>query len=146
MKKRILNGFFLKGSCTRCVMLNVLFCFFFHPRLSGNDEVTVLEVSWPDGSSLTRTLQPGEMNSVVDIAYPKEGERAVLANDTQVRRPDPQHELWTPVIFQSVSVNDLINVSKAPQFFSHCRWLSSCRSSFTTKYKLKVAVSDTDEY
>lgn len=72
---------------------------------SGNDEVTVLEVSWPDDSSLTRTLQPGEMNSVVEIAYPKEGERSVLANDTQVRRTDPRHELWTPVISQSASVN-----------------------------------------
>nr|XP_020482607.1 cartilage acidic protein 1-like [Labrus bergylta] len=49
----------------------------------GNDQVTVLEVSWPDGSSFTRTLQPGEMNSVVEVTYPKEGETAVLANDTQ---------------------------------------------------------------
>ncbi|XP_076584460.1 cartilage acidic protein 1a isoform X1 [Chaetodon auriga] len=49
----------------------------------GNDEVKVLEVSWPDGSSFTRTLQPGEMNSVVEVAYPQQGERAALANDTQ---------------------------------------------------------------
>nr|XP_046262645.1 cartilage acidic protein 1a [Scatophagus argus]XP_046262652.1 cartilage acidic protein 1a [Scatophagus argus] len=49
----------------------------------GNDEATVLEVSWPDGSSVTRPLQPGEMNSVVEVAYPKEGEMAVLTNDTQ---------------------------------------------------------------
>uniref|UniRef100_A0A3Q4C004 ASPIC/UnbV domain-containing protein n=1 Tax=Mola mola TaxID=94237 RepID=A0A3Q4C004_MOLML len=59
----------------------------------GNEEVTVLEVSWPDGTSLTRALQPGEMNSVVEVAYPKEGEAMVLANDTQVRRVDPRHEL-----------------------------------------------------
>uniref|UniRef100_A0A8C4H8D1 Cartilage acidic protein 1a n=1 Tax=Dicentrarchus labrax TaxID=13489 RepID=A0A8C4H8D1_DICLA len=52
----------------------------------GNDEVTVLEVSWPDGSSITRTLQSGEMNSVVEVAYPKEGETFLLANDTQVHR------------------------------------------------------------
>lgn len=49
----------------------------------GNDEVTVLEVSWPDGSSITRTLQPGELNSVVEVAYPTEGQTVVLANDTQ---------------------------------------------------------------
>ncbi|KAM9363855.1 cartilage acidic protein 1a [Symphorus nematophorus] len=49
----------------------------------GNDEVTVLEVFWPDGSTTTRSLQPGEMNSVVQVAYPKEGETAVLANGTQ---------------------------------------------------------------
>ncbi|KAI4832341.1 hypothetical protein KUCAC02_015312 [Chaenocephalus aceratus] len=49
----------------------------------GTDEVTVLEVSWPDGSSISRTLQPGEMNSVVEVAFPKEGEFSLLANDTQ---------------------------------------------------------------
>lgn len=49
----------------------------------GNDVVTVLEVSWPDSSSITRTLQPGEMNSVVEVAYPKEGELAAVPNDTQ---------------------------------------------------------------
>ncbi|XP_068177369.1 cartilage acidic protein 1a isoform X2 [Antennarius striatus] len=49
----------------------------------GDDEVTVMEVSWPDGTSLTRTLQPGEMNSVVEVAYPKEGDATVLSHDTQ---------------------------------------------------------------
>ncbi|XP_033959995.1 cartilage acidic protein 1a [Pseudochaenichthys georgianus] len=49
----------------------------------GTDEVTVLEVSWPDGSSISRPLQPGEMNSVVEVAFPKEGESSLLANDTQ---------------------------------------------------------------
>ncbi|XP_058497374.1 cartilage acidic protein 1a isoform X2 [Solea solea] len=49
----------------------------------GNDEVKVLEVSWPDGSSMTRTVEPGEMNTVVEVAYPSEAETNVLANDTQ---------------------------------------------------------------
>ncbi|XP_042341794.1 cartilage acidic protein 1a [Plectropomus leopardus] len=49
----------------------------------GSDNVTVLEVSWPDSSSTTRTLQPGEMNSVVEVAYPRAGETSLLANDTQ---------------------------------------------------------------
>uniref|UniRef100_A0A8C5D3V6 Cartilage acidic protein 1-like n=1 Tax=Gouania willdenowi TaxID=441366 RepID=A0A8C5D3V6_GOUWI len=40
----------------------------------GSDEVKVLEVSWPDGTTFTRALQTGEMNSVVEISYPKEGE------------------------------------------------------------------------
>lgn len=44
----------------------------------------MLEVSWPDGSSFTRPLRPGEMNSVVEVAYPEEGRGAVLPNDTQV--------------------------------------------------------------
>ncbi|XP_035027485.1 cartilage acidic protein 1a isoform X1 [Hippoglossus stenolepis] len=49
----------------------------------GNDEVKVLQVSWPDGSSISRTLQPGEMNSVVEVTYPREGEMTLLADDTQ---------------------------------------------------------------
>lgn len=49
----------------------------------GGDEVKVLEVSWPDGTSLTRPLQPGEMNTVLEIAYPRDGAMSMLANDTQ---------------------------------------------------------------
>ncbi|XP_074485160.1 cartilage acidic protein 1a isoform X2 [Sebastes fasciatus] len=49
----------------------------------GTDVVTVLEVSWPDSSSISRPLQPGEMNSVVEVAYPEQGETSPLANDTQ---------------------------------------------------------------
>uniref|UniRef100_A0A8D3CJ72 Cartilage acidic protein 1a n=1 Tax=Scophthalmus maximus TaxID=52904 RepID=A0A8D3CJ72_SCOMX len=61
--------------------------------LSGKRLFHVLEVSWPDGSTISRTLQPGEMNSVLEVAYPKEGEMTVLANDAQVRSTDPHHEL-----------------------------------------------------
>lgn len=53
-------------------------------RFSGSDEVTVLEVSWPDGSVLTRTLRPGEMNTVVEVLHPSGAELTPLANDTQV--------------------------------------------------------------
>uniref|UniRef100_A0AAQ4S9W7 Cartilage acidic protein 1 n=1 Tax=Gasterosteus aculeatus aculeatus TaxID=481459 RepID=A0AAQ4S9W7_GASAC len=56
----------------------------------GSDQVTALGVSWPDGSFVTRTLQPGEMNSVVEVPYPKEGESSLLANETQVQRTDPR--------------------------------------------------------
>ncbi|XP_062244599.1 cartilage acidic protein 1a isoform X1 [Platichthys flesus] len=49
----------------------------------GNDEVKVLQVSWPDGSSISRALQPGEMNSVVEVSYPREEEMTLLADDTQ---------------------------------------------------------------
>ncbi|XP_017291863.1 cartilage acidic protein 1a [Kryptolebias marmoratus] len=49
----------------------------------GTDEVKVLEVSWPDGTAASRSLEAGEMNSVVEISYPKDGEASVLANDTQ---------------------------------------------------------------
>ncbi|XP_060944839.1 cartilage acidic protein 1a [Limanda limanda] len=49
----------------------------------GNDEVKVLQVSWPDGSSISRALQPGEMNSVVEVSYPREVEVTPLTDDTQ---------------------------------------------------------------
>lgn len=49
----------------------------------GQDEVTVVEVYWPDGRSVARPLQSGEMNSVMEVAYPKEGQESALANDTQ---------------------------------------------------------------
>lgn len=49
----------------------------------GNDHVTVLEVSWPDGSFYTRAVQPTEMNSVLEVTYPTEEGADVLANDTQ---------------------------------------------------------------
>uniref|UniRef100_A0A8C5D7Q9 Cartilage acidic protein 1-like n=1 Tax=Gouania willdenowi TaxID=441366 RepID=A0A8C5D7Q9_GOUWI len=60
----------------------------------GSDEVKVLEVSWPDGTTFTRALQTGEMNSVVEISYPKEGEVTVLTSDTQVHRAHTQEELY----------------------------------------------------
>uniref|UniRef100_A0A665UJ42 Cartilage acidic protein 1-like n=1 Tax=Echeneis naucrates TaxID=173247 RepID=A0A665UJ42_ECHNA len=44
----------------------------------GSDMVKVLEVSWPDGSTITRTVQAGEMNSVVEVSYPREGEMFTL--------------------------------------------------------------------
>lgn len=46
--------------------------------------MSVLEVSWPDGSFITRVLQPAEMKSVVEVAYPRDAELSTLANDTEV--------------------------------------------------------------
>ncbi|KAG7270771.1 hypothetical protein CRUP_019411 [Coryphaenoides rupestris] len=49
----------------------------------GNDAVSVLEVTWPDGSVWTRPLDPGEMNSVVEVTYPGDGAMRGLASHTQ---------------------------------------------------------------
>ncbi|XP_061844111.2 cartilage acidic protein 1a [Nerophis lumbriciformis] len=49
----------------------------------GGDDATVLEVSWPDGTATTRVLRPEEINSVVEVTYPSEGEMSTLHNDTQ---------------------------------------------------------------
>lgn len=46
--------------------------------------MTVLEVSWPDGSLVTRSLGPGEMNTVLEVPHPSGAELTPLANDTQV--------------------------------------------------------------
>ncbi|KAG5278596.1 hypothetical protein AALO_G00100670 [Alosa alosa] len=49
----------------------------------GNDVVVSVEVYWPDGQSMARALQEGEMNSALEITYPREGEQAVLTSDAQ---------------------------------------------------------------
>ncbi|KAG8549263.1 hypothetical protein GDO81_021801 [Engystomops pustulosus] len=38
----------------------------------GKDEASSLEVTWPDGKIFTRGIAEGEMNSVLEIAYPLE--------------------------------------------------------------------------
>ena len=53
----------------------------------------MVEVYWPDGRSVARPLQPGDMNSVMEIGYPKEGEESVLTPDTQVRSADLHHDI-----------------------------------------------------
>lgn len=112
----------------------------FYLWLPGNDEVNVLEVSWPDGSSFTRTLQLGEINSVVEVAYPKQGEMSLLANDTQVSSMDQRHELWAQVMFQSVSDSDCKDWSNTSQWeccLGADRWLfllSDCKTTVTNEH------------
>lgn len=49
----------------------------------GTDEATSIEVYWPDGHSIVRTLESADMNTVIEIAYPNEGEESALTSDTQ---------------------------------------------------------------
>lgn len=49
----------------------------------GTDEATSIEVYWPDGRSIVRTLESADMNTVIEIAYPNEGEESALTSDTQ---------------------------------------------------------------
>lgn len=62
-------------------------------QLPGTDEAKVLEVSWPDGTTMTRVVEAGERSSVVEVAYPTDGDVSVLANDTQVHGADARHDL-----------------------------------------------------
>lgn len=49
----------------------------------GTDEATSIEVYWPDGRSIARPLESADMNTVIEIAYPNEGEESALTSDTQ---------------------------------------------------------------
>uniref|UniRef100_A0A8C5BI16 Cartilage acidic protein 1a n=1 Tax=Gadus morhua TaxID=8049 RepID=A0A8C5BI16_GADMO len=66
---RVIDG----GSGYLCEMEPVA-----HFGLGRSDAVSVLEVSWPGGSVVTRPLHPGEMNSVVEVTHPGAGETSVL--------------------------------------------------------------------
>lgn len=57
--------------------------------------MTVLEVSWPDGSVFTRNLRPGEMNTVVEVPHPAGAELPPLANGTQVVGPPQNSASWS---------------------------------------------------
>uniref|UniRef100_A0A9J8AB30 Cartilage acidic protein 1a n=1 Tax=Cyprinus carpio carpio TaxID=630221 RepID=A0A9J8AB30_CYPCA len=42
----------------------------------GTDEATSIEVFWPDGRSIARPLESTDMNTVIEVAYPNEGEES----------------------------------------------------------------------
>ncbi|XP_056590137.1 cartilage acidic protein 1a isoform X1 [Triplophysa dalaica] len=50
----------------------------------GTDEATSIKVYWPDGRSVVRPLESVDMNTVIEISYPKEGEESTFHSDTQV--------------------------------------------------------------
>ncbi|KAI7811181.1 putative cartilage acidic protein 1a [Triplophysa rosa] len=50
----------------------------------GSDEATSIKVYWPDGSSVVRPLESVDMNTVIEISYPKEGEESTFTSDAQV--------------------------------------------------------------
>ncbi len=52
--------------------------------LSGTDEATSIEVFWPGGRSIARPLESADMNRVIEVAYPNEGEESALTSDAQV--------------------------------------------------------------
>uniref|UniRef100_A0A8C1NDU4 Cartilage acidic protein 1a n=1 Tax=Cyprinus carpio TaxID=7962 RepID=A0A8C1NDU4_CYPCA len=47
----------------------------------GTDEATSIEVFWPDGRSIARPLESTDMNTVIEVAYPNEGEESALTSD-----------------------------------------------------------------
>lgn len=60
---------------------------------SGKDEASSVEVTWPDGKVASRNVASGEMNSVLEIPYPREEDRLQDPAPLEVRKapgPDGQ--------------------------------------------------------
>lgn len=45
---------------------------------------TNVEVYWPDGSSVARPLEPSDLNSVLEIQYPKDKEEVTPTAEIEV--------------------------------------------------------------
>ncbi|KAK1333568.1 hypothetical protein QTO34_005953 [Cnephaeus nilssonii] len=57
------------------------------------DEASSVEVTWPDGKVASRNVASGEMNSVLEIPYPREEDRLQDPAPLEVRKapgPDGQ--------------------------------------------------------
>lgn len=52
--------------------------------LTGKDVATSVEVFWPDGRSVARPLEPGDMNKVMEIHYPENEEEVTPAAEIEV--------------------------------------------------------------
>lgn len=42
---------------------------------TGRDEASSVEVTWPDGKMVSRGVASGEMNSVLEILYPRDEDK-----------------------------------------------------------------------
>lgn len=58
----------------------------FSPSPSGKDEASSVEVTWPDGKVASRNVASGEMNSVLEIPYPREEDRLQDPAPLEVRK------------------------------------------------------------
>lgn len=50
----------------------------------GKDVATNVEVFWPDGRSVARPLEPSEINTVLEIHYPRDEEEVSPTVEIQV--------------------------------------------------------------
>lgn len=50
----------------------------------GKDVATNVEVYWPDGRSVARPLEPSDLNSVLEIRYPREEDEVTPAVEIEV--------------------------------------------------------------
>lgn len=52
----------------------------------GKDVATNVEVYWPDGRSVARPLEPSEVNSVLEIHYPRDEEEVTPTVEIEVQQ------------------------------------------------------------
>lgn len=52
--------------------------------LPGKDVATNVEVYWPDGRSVARPLDPSEINSVLEVLYPRDEEEVTPTVEIEV--------------------------------------------------------------
>lgn len=52
--------------------------------LPGKDVATNVEVYWPDGRSVARPLDPSEINSVLEVYYPRDEEEVTPTVEIEV--------------------------------------------------------------
>lgn len=50
----------------------------------GKDVATNVEVYWPDGRSVARPLEPSDVNSVLEIRYPKDEDEITPTAEIEV--------------------------------------------------------------
>ena len=51
----------------------------------GKDVATNVEVYWPDGRSVARPLEPSDVNTVLEIHYPREEEEVTPTVEIEVQ-------------------------------------------------------------
>lgn len=51
---------------------------------AGKDVATNVEVYWPDGRSVARPLEPSDINSVLEISYPKDEDEVTPTAEIEV--------------------------------------------------------------
>lgn len=67
----------------KCSFLCVVSVLYVSP---GKDVATSVEVYWPDGLSVARPLEPSEINSVLEIHYPRNEEDVTPTVEIEVQQ------------------------------------------------------------
>ncbi|XP_029465995.1 cartilage acidic protein 1 isoform X2 [Rhinatrema bivittatum] len=79
----------------------------------GKDEASSIEVTWPDGRFVSRGIAKSEMNSVLEIHYPKENNGLIQSLDIETQMSASSSHLCAPGTSPFVSTHmEVINVAQ----------------------------------